>query len=582
MATVYRKQFTKPLPQGAELFTRNATQFARWTVKGRKRTGEVRGEVDGLRIVQLASTYTAKYRTAAGLVVETPTKCRDEVAARSVLNELVKRVERVKGKVLTNAEDAVSNYADSPFAEHVEAYCTTLRAKRLTDGRVSLSRTRLLRLATLSGIKRLTDASAAKVESWLSAQADAGMAAQTRNGWRGVWVAFGNWCVGNHRLLVNPFERVPTANVKVDRRKVRRSLTEGELSRLLLVARLRPLADYGRKSVAVEADATKPKRSNWTRSPLTFDTIQAAAERGRTALASRPDFIAELDHRGRERSLIYKTLVLTGLRKGELAAVTVGNVLLTEEQGYIVLNAADEKSRRGAELPLRSDLAADIRQWIADRLATIQAESRLRLGATIHARLPHNARLFDVPMGLVRIFDRDLIAAGIAKRDERNRTIDVHALRMTFGTHLSKAGVSLRTAQAAMRHSTPELTANVYTDPKLLDIAGAMESLPLLTLDLPQPQIAVATGTVGAPPMQPSLLAPTLAPTNYILCKSLTPGDKTNRITSGAIANASRSKTSGNDVRFQRVAIAGNGKGGVDLNGVEPITPALQRQCSAN
>ncbi|MFN7020829.1 MAG: tyrosine-type recombinase/integrase [Phycisphaerales bacterium] len=51
-------------------------------------------------------------------------------------------------------------------------------------------------------------------------------------------------------------------------------------------------------------------------------------------------------------------------------------------------------------------------------------------------------------------------------------------MRHTFGTHLSKAGVPLRTAQAAMRHSDPSLTANVYTDPKLLDVAGAVACLP--------------------------------------------------------------------------------------------------------
>ena len=64
--------------------------------------------------------------------------------------------------------------------------------------------------------------------------------------------------------------------------------------------------------------------------------------------------------------------------------------------------------------------------------------------------------------------------------DERGRTTDIYALRHTFGTHLCKAGVPLRTAQAAMRHSDPSLTANVYTDPKLLDVAGAMEPLPRL------------------------------------------------------------------------------------------------------
>ncbi len=88
--------------------------------------------------------------------------------------------------------------------------------------------------------------------------------------------------------------------------------------------------------------------------------------------------------------------------------------------------------------------------------------------------------LFVVPSSLLRVLDRDLKAAGIAKRDDRGRTLDIHALRHTFGTHLSQAGVPLRTAQAAMRHSSPILTANVYTDARLLDVHGAVESLPPL------------------------------------------------------------------------------------------------------
>ncbi len=83
---------------------------------------------------------------------------------------------------------------------------------------------------------------------------------------------------------------------------------------------------------------------------------------------------------------------------------------------------------------------------------------------------------------MTRVVDNDLAAAGIPKRDERNRVVDIHALRVTFGTHLSAAGVPLRTAQAALRHSKPELTANIYTDPKLLDVAGAIDALPALIL----------------------------------------------------------------------------------------------------
>ena len=82
----------------------------------------------------------------------------------------------------------------------------------------------------------------------------------------------------------------------------------------------------------------------------------------------------------------------------------------------------------------------------------------------------------------------------VVKIHDRSRTIDIHALRHTFGTHLSKAGVPLRTAQAAMRHSDPSLTANVYTDPKLLDVAGAVASLP----DLPLDGIGERTAAVAA------------------------------------------------------------------------------------
>jgi len=96
--------------------------------------------------------------------------------------------------------------------------------------------------------------------------------------------------------------------------------------------------------------------------------------------------------------------------------------------------------------------------------------------------LPADTPLFTVPAGLRRILDRDLRAAGIPKRDERDRTVDVHALRHTFGTLLSKGGVAPRTAMAAMRHSSLDLTMVCYTDPKVLDIAGAMEVLPALPI----------------------------------------------------------------------------------------------------
>ena len=124
-----------------------------------------------------------------------------------------------------------------------------------------------------------------------------------------------------------------------------------------------------------------------------------------------------------------------------------------------------------------------------------QLQERARKsGKPIPARLPPSTPLFHVPSGLSRILDRDLAAASIPKRDERDRVVDVHALRVTLGTHLCAAGVPLRTAQAVMRHSKPELTANIYTDPKLLNVAGAIDKLPALALP-PEAAATRATAT---------------------------------------------------------------------------------------
>jgi hypothetical protein len=176
---------------------------------------------------------------------------------------------------------------------------------------------------------------------------------------------------------------------------------------------------------------------------------------------------------------------------------TVAQLALEGRVAHIELDAADEKNREGNGVVVRADLAEDLKHWLADKLAAMQAEARGR-GEPIPARLPGETPLFYIPDKLSKIFHRDLRAAGIPKRDERGRTLDVHALRTTFGTLLGRGGVPLRTTQAAMRHADPSLTANVYTDPKLLDVHGALDALPSLPLDSGQTPIQVrarATGT---------------------------------------------------------------------------------------
>jgi len=70
--------------------------------------------------------------------------------------------------------------------------------------------------------------------------------------------------------------------------------------------------------------------------------------------------------------------------------------------------------------------------------------------------------------------------AGIPYEDERGRVVDFHALRMTFITNLSLAGVSPQAAQRLARHSDINLTMNTYTQIGVDSQASAVESLPAL------------------------------------------------------------------------------------------------------
>ena len=106
---------------------------------------------------------------------------------------------------------------------------------------------------------------------------------------------------------------------------------------------------------------------------------------------------------------------------------------------FLVLRSVIEKNAEGSTVPLRLDLAAELREWTRGR----------SVGDLV----------FNLPTGLLRILNRDLIAAGIDKIDERDGRVHLHALRHSTGTALSVAGVSPRTAEggeAQQRESDDE------------------------------------------------------------------------------------------------------------------------------
>ncbi len=457
MATLFKKTYVRKMPDDAKVVTRKGKQFAQWIDgKGKKRLAEATTGKDGtLRIKTEAATYTAKYRDGEGIVREVATGCTDKQAAQAVLKDLTDRAELVKAKIMSPDQDKIADHQGTPLSNHITAYVDHLRSRGVHADRIKTTETRMRGSADACGWRWLSDLNVDRLEGYLGTLTEEPtddetpakpVSASVYNGFVESWVAFGFWCIGKRmagkrhhfngekRLIANPFEGMRRQDAKQDRRRVARALTENELSRLTDAARRRPLEDAM--------------------------TIRTGPRKGEIAANLSDARKAKLRRLGRERALIYKTFVLTGLRADELRTLSVGDLSFGDVP-FIKLRHSNEKNRKGSSVPMRSDLAGELRTWI---------EGRDRAD-----------RVFNVPAGILRIMNRDLIAAGIPKTDADGCVVHVHALRHSFGTHLSRAGVAPRVAQAAMRHSDIALTMNTYTDARLLDTAEAVERLRVLS-----------------------------------------------------------------------------------------------------
>jgi integrase len=443
MGTIFKPVVTRPLPPGAVV----SAGVARWTSP---RTGActapVRTTPRGVCVVIESTKYLARYRDGTGVVRTVPTGCRELDTARAVLAQLERRAELVKSGVITAAQDAVADHRRTTITGHVETYLSSLLAKGVTPQHHKHVSQQLAAVIEGCHFRTLADVKREPLERWLGSAANARRSARTRNCYLQAVKGLANWCVDTERLVANPIARVQRADEHADLRRQPRALTVDELHRLLDAARRRPLAEA-----------------------LLFNRGWRKHQPGARL---RPETVAKLELLGRERQLFYKVLVMTGLRLGELASLRVCDVVLDGPRPHLVLAARNEKNRNGSTIPLRADLREDLATWVAGKGRT--------------------DKLLDVTGAALKVFDRDLKDAGIPKRDDRGRTVCLHSLRHTFATLLSQGGVAPRVAQAAMRHSTIDLTMSVYTDPRLLDVEGALAVLPELPLVIATPQASVA------------------------------------------------------------------------------------------
>jgi integrase len=436
MARVYKKPLYRQLPDDANIIQGNdGKQYACWINDGKEMKAEFVQSKNGARVVTESEFYIARYTDANGRFRERSTGCRDQRMAEHKLNTWLQEIEKVKSGILSQEEFEVSKRISDSIDEQLAHFEEHLKAKGATSRYIRETISRIMRVCIDCNFKLMAEINATILLRWLNQKGSGGMGMKTRNGYREVMMTFCNWAVKDNSIAVNPLSRVPKLRESADKRHERHALSSEEIVKLLNAAESRPIHDVTAIRVGKRKKVTKAN--------------------------VREEIQAEAKQLGLERKLLYATLIYTGLRKSELASITIGQIFLDHEIPHLVLAAKDEKSRRGSTLPLHPELVQQLRKWLK-----------------LKGKTSPKDKLFTIPDALCKILDRDLKYAGIDKRDSLNRVIDVHALRHTHAILLARRGVSPTVAQSAMRHSDIRMTMGVYTHLELENIAEGVNRIP--------------------------------------------------------------------------------------------------------
>jgi integrase/recombinase XerD len=158
---------------------------------------------------------------------------------------------------------------------------------------------------------------------------------------------------------------------------------------------------------------------------------------------------------GEQRYWLYRVAAATGFRARELHSLKPPAFKLREATPIIVVEGAYTKNGDVANQPIRPELAAELAKWLRGK-----AKDELVWPGGWYRKAAEMLRV-------------DLKAAEVVFNTGEGR-LDLHALRHTYVTSLSDAGVHPKTAQELARHSTIDLTMNFYTHLQTAKLAAAL------------------------------------------------------------------------------------------------------------
>jgi len=166
--------------------------------------------------------------------------CADYEATRALARKLeADAMLRRKGVVDERAEQWAAAEA-RPLAEHVADFAAALRAKGNTQKHVKGTEKLVKRVAELAKATKLSDLTPSRVQGALADLRATRLSLSRCNHALRAVKSFCRWLAADGRTPGNALAHLRGFNVKTDRRRVRRSLTDGELARLIRAARTGP------------------------------------------------------------------------------------------------------------------------------------------------------------------------------------------------------------------------------------------------------------------------------------------------------------------------------------------------------
>ncbi len=594
MATLRKSTYTKLVPADAKIIAKGGKQLARFAHKGKTITAPItipaKGKLAGRECVQVERPeWYIRYKDHNGKWQEEKAYT-DKDASQKKAVEIQQRVDRK----LSGHADPFEDHHRRPLIEHVDDFDKFLCAKGTSTDYHGDTLARLHRTIKGCGFERIADLSASAFVSWLGDVQHSGETLVEGTGkivgYRRVGDYFGvtestvgKWKRDGAPLVARkPIDLAAVAewlNQRADRGKISPKTANHYIASMKLFTRWlkrdRRMGDDPLAHLSMLDTSRDIRRERRAIGSDEFARLVAAAEAGGPVEGVI----------GVDRAMLYILAAWTGFRRKELASLTLRSFNLTAETPVVRVLAAHAKGKRTDEVPLHTAVVERLRAWLPSKADLAPGDHPLQLRAA-GGSWRKTSKMMKVDLASARARwigeaetdaerDRREQSDFLTYQDEDGAFADFHANRHTFISNLGKAGVPLATAQKLARHSTPALTANVYTHLEISDKASAIESLPAPPKrgddTTAGSHVLQATGTDDGRPIEPpeTLSAPPVPQGT----------GKTGQF--GAHAGTKGVVEEGVDESPQTLKIKGLGtpkhtKSRVETSGLEPPTPWLQ------